>query len=96
MNGLRSRTSSTSAQMLPQVTAAFFLMSMARSRKPRRMTGRITASEGASMELTNVVSISLSRHSSVSFCGFLMAETTRWSMPRISAFFTHEVMGRMT
>ena len=48
------------------------------------------------MELTNVVSISLSRHSSVSFCGFLMAETTRWSMPRISAFFTHEVMGRMT
>ena len=47
------------------------------------------------MELTNVVSISLSRHSSVSFCGFLMAETTVEHAENLGVF-THEVMGGMT
>ena len=96
MNGVRSRTSSTSAQMFPQVTAAFFLMSIARSRKPRMITGRITANEGASMEFTNVVSISRSRHSSVSLCGDRIALITNGSIPRISAFFTQRQIGAIT
>mmetsp|Transcript_6319 Transcript_6319/g.26849 ORF Transcript_6319/g.26849 Transcript_6319/m.26849 type:complete len:291 (+) Transcript_6319:2244-3116(+) len=96
MNGVRSRTSSTSAQMFPHVTAAFFLISIARSRKPRMITGRITANDGASMEFTNVVSINRSRHSSVSLCGLRIARITNGSIPRISAFFTQRQMGAIT
>ena len=96
MNGLRSLTSSTKAQMFPHVTAAFCLSSFVRSRRPRMMMGRTTASEGASIELTNVVSMSLSRHVSVSFCGWRMASMTRWSIPSTSAFFTQRQMGSMT
>mmetsp|Transcript_3727 Transcript_3727/g.13951 ORF Transcript_3727/g.13951 Transcript_3727/m.13951 type:complete len:292 (-) Transcript_3727:892-1767(-) len=96
MKGFRSRTSSTSAQMFPHVTAAFCLSSLVRSRSPRRMMGRTTARLGASIELTKVVSMSLSRHFSVSFWGSLMASMTRWSIPSTSAFFTHRQMGSMT
>mmetsp|Transcript_26805 Transcript_26805/g.65682 ORF Transcript_26805/g.65682 Transcript_26805/m.65682 type:complete len:223 (-) Transcript_26805:1234-1902(-) len=96
MKGLRSRTSSTSAQMFPHVTAAFFLMSMARSRSPRMITGSTTASEGASMELTKVVSISLSRHGSVFSCGLRIASMMRSSMPITSGFLTQDAMGTIT
>ena len=96
INGVKSRTSSTNAQMFPHVIAAFFLISIARSRRPRMMTGRITANEGASMEFTNVVSMSLSRQSSVSLFGLRMADITSGSIPRISAFFTHRQIGAIT
>eukprot|EP00982_Pelagococcus_subviridis_P011118 31060-Pelagococcus_subviridis.AAC.8 len=48
------------------------------------------------MELTNVVSMSLSRQLSVCDCGSRIASMIRSSMPTISAFFTHEQIGRIT
>ena len=74
--------------MFPHVAAAFCLISFVRSRRPRRMMGKITARLGASIEFTNVVSMSVSRHVSVSFCGSLMARMIRGSIPTISAFRT--------
>ena len=97
MNGSKSRVSSTSAQMFPNVVAAFCFNSLVRSRNPRKITGKTTASDGASIELTNVVSMSLSKQSSVAFCGVRMASKMRSSMPKTSAFFTHaQIVGRIS
>mmetsp|Transcript_5305 Transcript_5305/g.19328 ORF Transcript_5305/g.19328 Transcript_5305/m.19328 type:complete len:234 (-) Transcript_5305:995-1696(-) len=97
MNGIKSRVSSTNAQIFPHVTAAFCLSSFVRSRKPRRMTGKMTANEGASIELTNVVSMSLSKQSSVFDCGSLMALMMRFNIPKISAFFTQaQMLGKIS
>jgi len=48
------------------------------------------------MELTKVVSMSLSRHGSVSSCGLRMALMISSSIPMISGLVTHDAMGCIT
>lgn len=63
----------TSEHMLPTILAAFFLLSVLRSRRPRETTGTISASDGASTVLTKTVLRSVSRHALVCLLGSAMA-----------------------
>mmetsp|Transcript_6004 Transcript_6004/g.10399 ORF Transcript_6004/g.10399 Transcript_6004/m.10399 type:complete len:242 (-) Transcript_6004:1176-1901(-) len=71
--GRMSRASTTKAQMLPAVVAAFLTSSAPGSRRPREMTGTSMAREAASTEFTKVVSMSWSRHTTVFSAGLTIA-----------------------
>mmetsp|Transcript_11444 Transcript_11444/g.47957 ORF Transcript_11444/g.47957 Transcript_11444/m.47957 type:complete len:289 (-) Transcript_11444:487-1353(-) len=78
----------TRLKMLLAVWHACFMISGLRSRSERSMTGTINASEGESMELTNVMSMRRSRHAAVSLSGRVSAPTKSSMRVCVSAFCT--------